>query len=146
MVGEPTKVKDLDDGLATKISNNKLFDFNAADIFRMRSKMFDMLGYITSVYRDCRIPTQPMLGRLADVAENSDDSDDDVMSITSTQGRTDAEAGVDSGDSASDWEYGDESSVEDEDEDDVLVADSAGKRAPMMMMQCLLIFFFLIGK
>jgi hypothetical protein len=125
LISDSLTIADLEEGLASKITNSGLFDFNGDDIFRMRSELFDLLGYVTDVYRNHRLPHQPS-SRLGRETTNSDD-DDDVMSIPScNHDRASTTDHLE--DSASEWECSDNSSVNDED-DDVLVADSTGENS-----------------
>lgn len=118
MVDLKVKNKDFTDNFASCISSHDLFDYNADDINRLRSQMYDLIVHITNLYRNHRDTVIDCL------SESDDEDDDDDVEIISPV----TQSSDDSVDNRSDHVSHSESSFSQlDDDDDDLSADTTGE-------------------
>ena len=132
------KMKDVLTNLESKISENDLFDFDASQIDRMRTEIYDVLGHITDIYQNhCEALLAP--------SDTESDDDDEIIitGIRTNMGKkpsVDIDALSDSDAEISDWrpEYEDDDDSHfscNSDDDDMLSADTRGKNEAAFVLK-----------
>ena len=122
MVNMDVKMKDVMDNFSSRISGHDLFDFEASNIDRMRTEIYDVLAHITDIYRHHRLLSHPTADGTAtalDLAGESEEDDDESDVIMFSRASQDLCS--DDDDDASFLSH------TDDEEDDVLSADTTGK-------------------